>query len=120
MARATPEAEDVREPMEIRHASFLLKNARVLQSALKPGNGVEHWAHLFLTRMFDTRLAHAQFASNIQVNYHLLGKERHRVAESLKLPDRVVSEMRGEKLIREQRKLRYCSLLLGDCLYRFL
>lgn len=74
MARATPEAEDVREQMEIRHASFLLKNALVLQGALKPGNGVEHWAHLFLTRMFDTRLAHAQFASNIQVNYQLTEK----------------------------------------------
>lgn len=69
ITRAAPEAEEVREQMEIRHASFLLKNALVLQDALKSGSGVEDWEHLFLTRIFDTRLADAQFASNIQVNY---------------------------------------------------
>jgi hypothetical protein len=30
MARAAPEAEDVREQMEIRHTSFLLKNTPLL------------------------------------------------------------------------------------------
>jgi hypothetical protein len=68
---AAPEAEAAWEQMEIRHTSFLLRNTLVLQSTLKCGNSVEHWEHIFLTRIFDIELAYAQFASNIQVIYHL-------------------------------------------------
>jgi hypothetical protein len=72
VARAAPEAEDARERMKIHHASFLLQNILILSSILRCGNGVEHSTQIFLTRMFDTRLAYAQFASNIQVNYQLV------------------------------------------------
>jgi hypothetical protein len=47
VARAAPEAEDARERMEIRHTSFLLKNALLLENTLKCGSGIEHSAQIF-------------------------------------------------------------------------
>ena len=54
------------------NSSYIFSTVKytVIKKPLKCGNGVEHSAQIFLTRMFDTRLAYAQFASNIQVNYH--------------------------------------------------
>src|SRR6266704_6207926 len=92
-AHTAPGADCAKQPMKTCNTSFLLKNGLLFCNESDRGNRVEPSAYYFWAEGSDKGPSAQYLRPNLEPIYH------HRVAESLKLPDRTLCQSRAISLL---------------------